>query len=56
MKIIKKERAARLNNKLLHGSKLRFLSEYNAAVRQTAKVFGISKSRVHMDVTKWNGL
>ena len=27
----------------------------NATVRQTAKQFGISKSTVHMVVTKWNG-
>lgn len=28
----------------------------NATVRQTAKKFGISKSTVHMEVTKRNGL
>jgi putative DeoR family transcriptional regulator (stage III sporulation protein D) len=29
--------------------------ENNATVRQTAKEFGVSKSTVHMVVTKWNG-
>lgn len=33
-----------------------YIIENNATVRQTAKAFGISKSTVHMDVTKWNGL
>ena len=33
-----------------------YIIENNATVRQTAKKFGISKSTVHMDVTKWNGL
>ncbi len=33
-----------------------YIIDYNATVRQTAKEFGISKSTVHMDVTKWNGL
>ena len=33
-----------------------YIIENNAAVRQTAKQFGISKSTVHMVVTKWNGL
>ncbi len=31
-----------------------FIIENNATVRQTAKQFGISKSTVHTDVTKWN--
>ena len=29
-----------------------YIIENNATVRQTAKAFGISKSTVHMDVTK----
>ena len=33
-----------------------YIIESNATVRQTAKKFGISKSTVHMVVTKWNGL
>ena len=33
-----------------------YIIENNATVRQTAKAFGISKSTVHMDVTKWNGI
>lgn len=33
-----------------------YIIENNATVRQTAKEFGISKSTVHMVVTKWNGL
>ena len=33
-----------------------YIIENNATVRQTAKAFGISKSTVHTDVTKWNGL
>lgn len=33
-----------------------YIIEENATVRQTAKKFGISKSTVHMVVTKWNGL
>mgnify|MGYP002423483018 CR=1 FL=1 len=32
-----------------------YIIENNATVRQTAKQFGISKSTVHMVVTKWNG-
>lgn len=32
-----------------------YVIENNATVRQAAKVFGISKSTVHTDVTKWNG-
>ncbi len=32
-----------------------YIIEENATVRQTAKKFGISKSTVHMVVTKWNG-
>lgn len=32
-----------------------YIIENNATVRQTAKKFGISKSTVHMVVTKWNG-
>lgn len=33
-----------------------FIIENNATVRQTAKQFGISKSTVHKDVYKPNGL
>ena len=33
-----------------------YIIDNNATVRQTAKAFGISKSTVHMDVTKQNGL
>ena len=33
----------------------RYIIEYNATVRQTAKKMGISKSTVHTVVTKWNG-
>lgn len=32
-----------------------YIIETKATVRQTAKKFGISKSTVHMVVTKWNG-
>ena len=32
-----------------------YIIENNATVRQAAKHFGISKSTVHMVVTKWNG-
>lgn len=32
-----------------------YIIENNATVRQAAKQFGISKSTVHMVVTKWNG-
>lgn len=32
-----------------------YIIEEKATVRQTAKKFGISKSTVHMVVTKWNG-
>ena len=32
-----------------------YIIDYNATVRQTAKKFGISKSTVHRDVTKWTG-
>lgn len=32
-----------------------FIIDNNATVRQTAKAFGVSKSTVHTDVTKWNG-
>ena len=31
-----------------------YIIENNATVRQAAKQFGISKSTVHMVVTKWN--
>lgn len=31
-----------------------FIIDNNATVRQAAKVFGVSKSTVHMVVTKWN--
>lgn len=30
-----------------------YIIEHGATVRQTAKQFGVSKSTVHMDVTKW---
>jgi len=30
-----------------------YIIDHNATVRQTAKKFGISKSTVHKDVTKW---
>ena len=33
-----------------------YIIENNATVRQTAKQFGISKSTVHMEVTKKNAL
>ena len=33
----------------------RYIIDNNATVRQAAKHFGISKSTVHMDVTKRNG-
>ena len=33
-----------------------YIIESNATVRQTAKTFGVSKSTVHMVVTKWNDL
>ena len=33
-----------------------YMLENKATVRGTATYFGISKSTVHMDVTKWNGL
>ncbi len=33
----------------------KFIIENNATVRQTARQFGISKSTVHMAVTKKNG-
>lgn len=29
-----------------------YIIEHNATVRQTAKQFGVSKSTVHIDVTK----
>ena len=32
-----------------------YIIENNATVRQTAKQFGVSKSTVHMVVTKRNG-
>ena len=31
-----------------------YIIEHNATVRQTAKAFGVSKSTVHVEVTKWN--
>lgn len=34
----------------------RYIVENNATVRSTAKIFGISKSTVHIDVTKLNSL
>ena len=33
-----------------------YIIDSNATVRQTAKAFGVSKSTVHVVVTKWNGL
>ena len=33
-----------------------YIVDNNATVRQAAKAFGISKSTIHMVVTKWNGL
>lgn len=33
-----------------------YIIDHNATVRQTAKQFGISKSTVHMVITKQNGL
>lgn len=33
-----------------------YIIDNNATVRQTAKQFGISKSTVHKEVTKKNGL
>ncbi|MBQ8527471.1 MAG: sporulation transcriptional regulator SpoIIID [Lachnospiraceae bacterium] len=33
-----------------------YIIEQNATVRQTAKAFGVSKSTVHVVVTKGNGL
>ena len=33
-----------------------YIIDYHATVRQTAKKFGISKSTVHMEVTKQNVL
>lgn len=33
-----------------------YIIDSNATVRQTAKAFGVSKSTVHMVVTKWNGM
>ena len=32
----------------------RYIVDNNATVRQAAKAFGISKSTIHADVTKWN--
>lgn len=32
-----------------------YIVENNATVRQAAKAFGISKSTIHVVVTKWNG-
>ena len=32
-----------------------YIVENNATVRQAAGQFGVSKSTVHKDVTKWNG-
>jgi len=31
-----------------------YIIEEKATVRQTAKKFGISKSTVHIEVTRWN--
>lgn len=33
-----------------------YIIENDATVRQTAKIFGISKSTVHMEVMKQNGI
>lgn len=33
-----------------------YIIEEKATVRQTAKKFGISKSTVHIEVTRWNFL
>ena len=33
-----------------------YILDTGATVRATAKVFKISKSTVHKDVTKWNGI
>ena len=33
-----------------------YIIDKKATVRQTAKRFGVSKSTVHMDVTRMNGL
>ena len=44
MKDYIEERAAAIAN---------YIIEHHATVRQTAKKFGISKSTVHIDVTKW---
>ena len=33
-----------------------YIIETKETVRSTAKIFGISKSTVHKDVTLWNGL
>ena len=46
MKSYIEERAVEIANYIIDNS---------ATVRQTAKKFGISKSTVHMVVTKWNG-
>ena len=32
-----------------------YIIDHNATVRQTAREFGVSKSTVHIVVTKWNG-
>ena len=32
-----------------------YIIAHGATVRQTAKQFGVSKSTIHTDVTKWNG-
>ena len=33
-----------------------YIIEERTTVRQAAKKFGVSKSTIHVDVTKWNGL
>ena len=33
-----------------------YIIEEKATVRQTAKKFGISKSTVHIEITRWNFL
>lgn len=45
MKIYIEQRAIEIGN---------YIIENGATVRQTAKQFGVSKSTVHMVVTKWN--
>ena len=46
-KLLIEERAVRLAH---------YIIDTKETVRSTAKIFGISKSTVHKDVTLWNGL